>query len=191
MLARGKRETHQLCLSAFISITFSSGPLEALLDKKQRHSINSRVQWTCFYHVVPWASWKKCPSDRSDILRRKILLLDVRETCSDTALLTCFCQFTFTQLFMFPCLEISCVASAPCQYPCKLVLGHTLTHTCTRHQAAGRRQLCSLKRKVNSCVGDSWSSHDIPSPNIRDGLGRSGASAERGSIYNLDEMPRL
>lgn len=59
-------------------------------------------------------------------------------------------------------------------------LGHTIAHTRTRLQAAGRRQLCSLKGKVNSCAGDSWSSHDIPSPNIRDGLGRNGASAVRG-----------
>lgn len=61
-----------------------------------------------------------------------------------------------------------------------LAHGHTLAHTYTRHQAAGRRQLCSLKGKVNSCACDSWSSHDIPSPNIRDGLGRDGESAERG-----------
>lgn len=44
----------------------------------------------------------------------------------------------------------------------------------------GPRQPCSLKRKVNSCACDSWSSHDIPSPNIRDGFGHNGVSAERG-----------
>lgn len=79
-------------------------------------------------------------------------------------------------------LEISCAASAPCQYPCMLALGHTLACTYTRHQAAGQRQLCSLKGKVNSYACDSWSSHDIPSPNIRDGLGRSGVSAKRGAF---------
>lgn len=100
--------------------------------------------------------------------------------------LACGCRFTCVQLpflfffFLSLYLGISCVASAPCQCPCMLALGHTLAHTCTRHQAAGRRQLCSLKGKVNSCAGDSWSSHDIPSPNIRDGLGRNGVSAERG-----------
>uniref|UniRef100_A0A3P8V4T9 Secreted protein n=1 Tax=Cynoglossus semilaevis TaxID=244447 RepID=A0A3P8V4T9_CYNSE len=48
-----------------------------------------------------------------------------------------------------------------------------LSITCAHHQAAGQRQLCSLKGKVNSCAGDSWSAHDILSPNIRDGLGRN------------------
>lgn len=36
--------------------------------------------------------------------------------------------------------------------------------------AAGRRQLCLLKGKANSCACDSWSCRDIPSPNIRNGL---------------------
>lgn len=98
-------------------------------------------------------------------------------------------QFTCVPLLILLCPGISCVASAPCQYPCWLVLGHTHAHT--RHQAAGWRQLCSLKGKVNSCARDSWSSHDIPSPNISDGFGRNGASAREGPIYNLDEAPRL
>lgn len=61
-----------------------------------------------------------------------------------------------------------------------LVLGLTLAHTYTQHRAARQRQLCSLKGKVNSCACDSWSSHDIPSPNIRNGFGHNGVSAERG-----------
>lgn len=67
----------------------------------------------------------------------------------------------------------------------------TRTHARTHHQAGGRTQLCSLKGKVNSCARDSWSSHDIPSPNISHGCGRQGASAREGSIYNLDGALRL
>lgn len=67
-----------------------------------------------------------------------------------------------------------------------LVLGHARTH----HHAGGRTQLCSLKGKVNSCARDSWSSHDIPSPNISR-CGRQGASAREGSIYNLDGAQKL
>jgi len=93
--------------------------------------------------------------------------------------LACGFQFSCVQLFIFLHLGISC-ACAPCQYPCMLALGHTLAHTYTQHQAAGQRQLCSLKGKVNSCACDSWSSHDIPSPNIGDSFGHNGESAERG-----------
>lgn len=39
-----------------------------------------------------------------------------------------------------------------------------------RSCAAGRRQLCSLKGKANSCACDSCSSRDILSPNIRNRL---------------------
>ena len=104
--------------------------------------------------------------------------------------LACGFQFSCVQLFIFLHLGISC-ACAPCQYPCMLALGHTLAHTYTQHQAAGQRQLCSLKGKVNSCACDSWSSHDIPSPNIGGQLWTQWRVSREGSIYSLDETPKL
>lgn len=48
-----------------------------------------------------------------------------------------------------------------------------------RSSAAGRRR-CSLKGKANSCASDSWSSRDIPSPNIRMRFGPRGAHLKPG-----------
>lgn len=96
--------------------------------------------------------------------------------------IACSVQFTCVLFFfLVVCLHpgVSCVASTPCQYPCLPALRDTLAKTYTQHRAAGRRQLCSLKGKVNSCACDSWSSHDIPPPNIRDSFGHNFESAER------------
>ncbi|CAB1430341.1 unnamed protein product [Pleuronectes platessa] len=59
------------------------------------------------------------------------------------------------------------------------------------HQAVGRRQLGSLEGKANSCAGDSWSSHDIPFTKYQGWLRTRWRISREGSIYNLDETPRL
>jgi len=181
MLAKGGE--HQSSTSAYTSAALCPQVhLKASLEKKQRAQYSSTLSSTV--------------NTRPSLQRVVRSQWVTHSSCRWHSFLASGSRFTCEELFVRSCLGMSCVASAPCQYPRVLALGHTLahththTHTHTRHQPAGRRQLCSLKGKENSCACDSWSSHDIPSPNIRDGFGRNGESAREGSIYNLDEKER-
>lgn len=181
MLAQAKGEQHKSCTRAFIRRCFS--PTISLFGQKAK--VFPALIKILLEHTT---CLSLCSGIKLSILTtlkpvvHKLFIIIV-ENYVPNHFIACSVQFTCVPFFFSFLwglrLGVSSVASTPCQYPCLPALRDTLAKTYTQHRAAGRRQLCSLKGKVNSCACDSWSSHDIPSPNIRDGFGHNGESAER------------
>lgn len=163
MLAQAKGEEHQSWSSGCISSTFSSGPHGPLRTKP-------RLQPNTFQQHSTCLSLQKIMSCTIPVKSLDNLKVQPCSLCCRLPVYLCTIAYIVVSRNKQCC---QCTLSVS-------VLACAWTHSHTCHQAAGRRQRCSLKGKVNSCACDSWSSHDIPSPNIRDGSGRTGVSAERG-----------
>lgn len=188
MLGQAKGGKHQSCSNAFINRIFFPLPLvlvRNLFRQKMQRLVKILRNAKCIgalFHLDPNLSCLTTVKSRAN----KYFVFIVGGTCSGALLL----------LTALDLLEYSCLYSyvlkwaAPCQYPFKFALGQTHTNI---HTASSRRAKAALLTQGESEQLCPWQLEQSwhPFTKYQGRLWTQWQISREGSIYNLDETPRL